>query len=61
VTSITRIGMSTLAMFLFERGSFLRLMTGWFALWGSALVLLSAALHFIILILQDMFAKMPGT
>jgi hypothetical protein len=53
--------MSTLAMFLFERGSFLRLMTGWFALWGSALVLLSAALHFIILILQDMFAKMPGT
>jgi hypothetical protein len=43
---------STLAMFLFERGSFLRLMTGWFALWGWALVLLSAALYFIILILR---------
>ncbi len=53
--------LGTPAIFLFERGSFLRWMTGQLALWGWDLVRLSAALYFIILLLQDMSAEVPGT
>ena len=52
--------LGTPAMFLFERGSTPRRMTGKVALCGWALVLLSAALYVILLVLQDMFANVPG-
>ena len=52
--------LGTPAMFLFERGSTLRRMAGKAALGGWVLVLLSAALYVILLVLQDMFANVPG-
>lgn len=52
--------LGTLAMFLFERGSFPRWLTGKFALIGWTLTLLSVGLYFIIAILQNMFAGLPG-
>ncbi len=52
--------LGTPGMFLFERGSSLRRLIGQLALWGWGLVLLAAALYFIIRILQDAFASLPG-
>ena len=52
--------LGTPALFLFERGSSLRRLIGQFALGGWALVLLAVALYFIIGILRNAFASLPG-
>lgn len=52
--------LGTRAMFFFERGSTMRRLIGQFALWGWSLVLLCVALYFIIRILQNAFANLPG-
>lgn len=53
--------LGTPALFLFERGSFMRWLTARIALWGWGLVLLSIAVRIIMRILQDAFTNLPGT
>lgn len=53
--------LATPAMFLFERGSFPRWLTGKVALFGWTLVLLAMALYLFIRIFQDAFANLIGT
>ena len=52
--------LGTPAMFFLDRGSIPRRLSGQFALWGWALVLLALALYFNIHILHNAFTSLPG-
>lgn len=53
--------LATPAMFLFERGSLPRRLTGRVALFGWALTLGAGAFYLIVRIIEDAFANLPGT
>lgn len=53
--------LATPTMFLFERGSFLRWLSGKVALIGWTLVLLALMLYLLIRIFENAFANMTGT
>lgn len=53
--------LATPTMFLFERGSFLRWITGKAALVGWTLVVLALVLYLFIRIFQNAFANLTGT